>query len=468
MMKVETISGKDEHIVLTGMIVDSAVLGRISGRWRGSMFRSRWANIIAQWCLKYYQTYGRAPMRNIEPIFHEWSERIDDKQLVATVHNYINAVANSYKQLKRDSNSDYILDMAGKYFNRVGIERLMENLQDDMDTANVESAEERLQSFNRVELGLGESVDVLNDKDVLKKALEQRSDPLIVYPGDLGKFFGTALERDAFVAVEGPEKRGKSFWLLDMAYRAVRERRKVAFFEVGDMTQDQVVRRIASRISRRPINPGTVQYPVKIRTVKVPGRSRSVQVQSEEKQYKEKLTTDVAWKMVNKFTRQYVRSKQSYWKLWCYASGTLSVMGIEAIIQDWIRNDWVPDVIIIDYADNLDMTYPGLEGRECINETWKRLRGISQKYHCLVVTATQANAEAYKTTTMDMSNFSEDKRKLAHVTGLFGINQTAAEKEKSIARLNWIVLRESPFSSRHCVYVAECRALANVAVLSTF
>jgi len=467
-MKIETISNQDEHIVLTGMIVDSAVLGRIAGRWRVGMFRSRWANIVAQWCLEYHTKYGRAPMRNIEPIFHEWSEKIDDKQLVTTVHNYINAVAGAYKQLKRDSNSDYILDVAGRYFNRVSIERLLENLRDDMDEASIGTAEERLLAFNRVELGLGESVNVLNDEDVLRKALEQQSDVLIEYPGALGKFFGTALERDAFIAVEGPEKRGKSFWLLDMAYHAVKDRRRVAFFEVGDMTQGQVVRRIASRLSHRPIRPGEVRYPTNIAVTKVPGKPSKAHVNFKTKTFKNGLNTKTAWKMMKKFTRNYVRSKQSYWKLWCYPSGTLSVMNIESILQDWIRNDWVPDVIIIDYADNLDMTYPGMEGRECINETWKRLRGISQKYHCLVITATQANAEAYKATTMTMSNFSEDKRKLAHVTGLFGINQTDREKELSFTRLNWIVLRESPFSPARCVYVAECRSLANVSVLSTF
>ena len=54
-----------------------------------------------------------------------------------------------------------------------------------------------------------------------------------------------------------------------------------------------------------------------------------------------------------------------------------------------------------------------------INTTWKQLRALSQDRHCLVVTATQANAGSYtREAPMDRRSFSEDKRKLAHATGI--------------------------------------------------
>ena len=50
----------------------------------------------------------------------------------------------------------------------------------------------------------------------------------------------------------------------------------------------------------------------------------------------------------------------------------------------------------------------------------------------LVVTATQADANSYDRTSLKMSNFSEDKRKLAHVTAMYGLNQDPAGREKGI------------------------------------
>ena len=124
-------------------------------------------------------------------------------------------------------------------------------------------------------------------------------------------------------------------------------------------------------------------------------------------------------------------------------------------------------MIVIDYADILAMN-DAKDERGQINETWKALRTLSQVFHCLVVTATQADAKSYDTDTMSMANFSEDKRKFAHVTGMFGINQTPPEKNKQLYRLNWLVLRESEFDVNKTVHVASCLKIANPAVCSCF
>ena len=67
-----------------------------------------------------------------------------------------------------------------------------------------------------------------------------------------------------------------------------------------------------------------------------------------------------------------------------------------------------------------------------------------------------------------MENFSEDKRKHAHVTGTVGLNQTKEESKIGIMRLNWIVAREMRFNSHKCCHVAGCLDIANPAIKSTF
>lgn len=189
-------------------------------------------------------------------------------------------------------------------------------------------------------------------------------------------------------------------------------------------------------------------------------------LRTELKTFDNALSWRRAYKACKKLTDG--RRLRSMLRLSVHFNDTLTVEGMRAILDDWSHEDWIPDVIVIDYADILNMDYGNLEGRDRYDRVWKQLRRLSQERHCLVVTATQAAARAYKAQTQGQEHFSEDKRKNAHVTGMIGLNQTVREKERGIMRLNWIELREGFFSPRRCCYVATCPELANMSVKSIF
>ena len=140
---------------------------------------------------------------------------------------------------------------------------------------------------------------------------------------------------------------------------------------------------------------------------------------------------------------------------------TLSVHEIEAHLDRYEQDGWIPDVIVIDYADNLDPPDMKSEYRNRIDETWRALRVLSLEKHVLVLTATQCDANGYGASVLNKDNFSEDKRKNRHVTGLFGINQTDTEKENGVFRLNWILKRSGAFHAKHVVHCVGCLAIAN-------
>jgi len=461
-MKIEKRSSDEERLILTGMIVDITVLGRISSKWHQNMFKSKWANIISKWCISFYRRYEDVPMNQIENIFQSWASETSSKETVTLVEKFLDSLSEEYEALQEESNSNYIIDMAGKYFNRVQIERLIDSVQGDIDRGKITEAVNRTTSFNQIEMGVGKGINILQDDEFIKEAFKEEEEDLFKYSGALGEFFKGSLQRDSFIALMGPDKVGKSFWLIDIAYRAMLKRKRVAFFEAGDMSQNQVMRRLMIRTAKRPLYPAKVEYPVHI------GKSRDgyTKIKRKIKNVKDKLSWRDAKRACKKIMKRKIKSKNSYFRLSCHPNSTLSVSSIQSIIQNWIREDWVPDVIVIDYADILDMNYSGLEGRDRINETWKRLRSLSQIFHCLVVTGSQTDAGAYKRDIITRSNFSEDKRKLAHVTGMIGLNVTEKEKERGITRLNWVVLRERAFGVGKCVYVAGCLSIANPAIKS--
>ena len=464
-MRIDKKNSDAERRVLIGMIVDAVVLGRINTKWQPRAFRSKWANIVAQWCLNYYKRYDKAPMKHIESLFETWSEKTKDKTNVNLVDKFLASLSDEYEDLKSESNSDYIIDIAARHFNQVKMENLIEEVESDLTAAHPDKAHDRLVSYSKIEMGVGEGIDVLQDEDAIRSALDvEKNETMIEFPGALGEFFGDSLERGSFIGFMGKKGVGKSFWLQEMAYQGMSQRKRVAMFEVGDMGQNQTMRRLMIRASKQPRYPKEIDYPIKIWRDK----KDRIKLEQDERDFTKKLSWRKAKKACDKVMLKKVKSNETYLKLSCHFNSTLSVDGIESILQDWERSDWIPDIVVIDYADILKMQYLKFEGRDCINETWKRLRALSQRRHCLLITATQSDAASYDRGTMKMGNFSDDRRKIDSVRGMIGINQTESEKKKGITRLNWVSLNDDEFHPSQCVHVAGCLALSNPAIRSCF
>ena len=465
-MRVTSRTGSRERQVLTGMIVDRTILARIVPKWDGKLFASDWSNIVGKWCVDFFKKFGIAPGKEIEGIFEQWEETCKDKESVALVDGFISSLSKEYELAKENLNRDLILDYAGELFTKVRARRQAEEALELLDNGDVTKAVDLLQRPQKVDVGVGNYIDVFQDVEAIRKAFEQVNDPVITYPGPAGQFFGNALERDALVAFLAPEKRGKTFWLLDAAYRAMLQRKRVAFFEVGDMTEAQIMRRFMTRAAKRPLGARTIQYPKVLKSAE--DKSGKPEILLEERHYDKPLDWKIAKEACDKVMQQDVKSKKSYFRLSVHPNNSITALGIKTIVDDWANDGFNPDVIVIDYADLLAPINGTAETRDQINATWKSLRALSQINHCLVLTATQANAASYSADIIDMSNFSEDKRKFAHVTGMIGINQTYEEKKNGIQRLNWIVRREEESYDKDCLYVAGCLALANTCIRSAF
>jgi hypothetical protein len=457
-MKVEKRDGSTARKILTAMVVDPLVLSRIAGKWEEGRFKSPWENLVGKWCVTYYQKYGKSPNKDIEGIFERWAEKHPDSKTISAVEKLLAALSGEYKKIKNRINSDFVIDLAAEYFNKVKLTQVRDELELALEGGDAEDGIKLLSDFNRIEMGLGTGIDLSDDPHIFDDVFDKRSRSIIKMPGALAKFYGNALERDGFIALEGPDKTGKTWLLMDFFYRALQQGRKAAFFEIGDLSERQIKARLITRAARRPIDPipKGILWPTYL-------ESEGDTMKPEHKKIR---VRPVQKEDAHKHWRSAVPKGMS--KLCVYPNMSLTVGGVLSHIQEWERYNWVPDVVIVDYAD-LIAPMPGKgEGRDQIDYCWKMLRSISQRYHLLMITASQTDAAAYSTDLIDRSNFSGDKRKLAHVTGMVGINQNDIEKERGMYRLNWVVLRESEFSRRKCVHVASCLDLANSSVLSSF
>jgi len=462
-MRVTSHAGGEERRVLIGMITDDTVAGKVTERWtREGLFKSRWANLIGLWCCKHYRKYGKAPLASIESIYQSWAAGGNrDEKTVSMVGKFLSGLSDEYEELAASQNAGYLVDLAGRHFQSVALARLSEEIKAELELGEVDRAEQARADFRKVELGDGCGIDVFEDDAAIREVFEEENESLIEWPDNLATFFGNAFERDAFLSFLAPEKRGKTMWLLDVGWRAMLQKRRVAFFEVGDMSQKQIMRRLLVRASRHPLVARTVRKPVKMEK----DDEGVVTVDHTEVEFDEPLSLSRALRARDKVIKG---RKIPYLKLSCHPNSSISVDGIRSILRGWEQDEWVPDIVVIDYADNLEASMVAGDYRHSVNVIWKQLRRLSQELHCCLVTATQADAASYDRATIGKTNFSEDKRKLSHVTGMIGLNQTRDEYDRGIMRLNWIVRRDDEFNEYRCLHLATCFELSRPFVLSCF
>lgn len=463
-MKVRvTKDNKSERRVLIAMIMNDRVLSDVADKWsEPGLFGNKWSNLVGGWAVRYFHKYGRAPRDHIQPAFERWADKSGDEDTIGLVSKFLGSLSKEYTSNPKQINSQAVIDEAGELFNEVRIQNLVRALQAQLDASNISEATNLLTQHQTIEMGVGAGVDVLQDENAVRAAFEDKAEPIIKYPGALGMFFGDALERDGFIAFMGAEKRGKTWWLLEVAWRAMMQGRRVAFFSVGDMSQNQVIRRWSIRAAKHPIKPKTIRIP---RLIEPPDDDGIAIVTHDEQEIQEALNWKRAWGHL----QRYAKKRGDCLKLSTHPNSSLTVTALNGILQQWeVEKDWRADVVVIDYADILAPENGRDDSREATNKTWKKLRGLSQERHCLVVTATQADASSYTAATLSRANFSEDKRKYAHVTGMIGLNATNSEKSEGITRLNWLVLREAEFSEETCVHVAGCLDIGQPAIESTF
>jgi hypothetical protein len=507
--KLRGVSMKEDFIerrIITGMIISTGYLERLNRIWDPLFLDSPEFRKVAMWCMAHYEKYHTAPDADIEAIY---MSKLKDNQISKSEAVYIEAVMNDISdEYGRDANFNvaYLYDQTVRYFKGQELQRHNEEIQALTDAGKIEEAETLAQSYHSTiiqDISLGLDLSSPEAMDRMEAAFNPTAQRVVHFPGALGRMMNEHMIRGGFVSFLAPEKRGKTFMLMEIAMRAYRQHYNVAFFQGGDMTEDSMLKRLGIYLTRRsdqekyciahfaPVgdciynqldlctrkdrncNHGIftvdettfMQEKAKFMTIDIlkekyaqfpkylPCDSRSCNrrkgsVWLRKVKQVEPLDGPTARKAAEKFFKKNKR----HFKLMTYPAGSLTPSEIDRVLTQWDKQDgFVPDTIIVDYAD-LQVADAGLKGsdyRQQTNQVWQGDRGLAQKWYALFVTATQADADSYKQGRLNKGNFSEDKRKYAHVTAMYGLNQDPNDREKKIGvmRINEIVVREGEFSN---------------------
>ena len=289
--------------------------------------------------------------------------------------------------------------------------------------------------------------------------------------------------------------------------RGLKQRNNVVFFQVGDMSEEQQGRRMAEYILKRSRSYTTIYKPVRdcianqVGTCIKPERrnktdwgitgsedlNREILIQNAGREDYEPCVAcelheygkgSMAYEVLEEkimekeeakqAVREYFKKYAHQLRLSTFPNGQMSVPKMNKLLDKWERQDgFVPDVVVIDYADLL-VSSGDSEYRHNVDEAWRGLRGLSQERHCLVVTATQADARSVQQVSLNLSNFSEDKRKFSHVTAMYSMNQDPEQIEKRMGSMRYgeLLVRDGDPYENGEVHVAECRSMGKAFIFS--
>ena len=488
-----------ERQILTGMVVSDRYLKEIQAIYHPDLLEVKQGTTIARWCFRHFATYQKAPGILIQDIFSTWAKGSKDEELVKYIEEFLNALSDEYVHGNK-FNADYLLDKTVGYFKKRSLKLLAEDITECLAEDDVDGAETLYADYRKVEKITSVGVDVLDDEDAWQRAFEDQAEPLFTVPGKLGHLLNTEMIRGGFVSLMGVAKIGKTWNLTFLTQCALRARCNVAMFQVGDMSESAMMVRNGIYITQRSNKAkycGEILIPImdckhnqkdtcptpKKRTSKfgiidtegelldfdsAVGYEACTACKEEKKSpfmgavwyTKRRPVRPLTWQEAYKAAQEYkkrIRAKQ--YKLATYPNRSMSVSGIESVLDTWERVDgFIPDVIVIDYADILapEKGSSSKEFRHSSNETWMALRSLCQQRHILLITATQASGAAIKQQAVTREHYSEDRRKYDHVTAMFSLSQTAEEKRKGITRWGAIVIREDDWDEEYHVNVIGC------------
>ena len=465
-MKLQKFDNADASKVLLGLITNSVVCSQIAPHWADGLFASRWENLVGRWAIKHFCKYGQPIGKDIVHSFEAWAAKNEDKATHELVNKFLTQLSQRYEAETESPNPEFICDLAGKHFNEVRAKKTHEEVGRLLQAGETEAAQAMMLGLKKIELGSGKIINVLEDEAAHERAFQQKSEPLIKFTHDPTRiFFGDALERDALIGIMASSKRGKTRWLIDLSWRAMLDRLKVLFLEVGDLSEAQIMRRFAGRAARRPLMPRkgcswpcTWPWPT---VIKRESGLLAAQLEVEERTFDAPLSWQMSTAACKQIIKKKTCTKTPLLKLAVYPNGSVSVPGIVGLVQNLEREGWRPDVISIDYCDLLAPINSKVDVRHQIRDNWAALRALSQVYHCLVITATQASAESYSAETVQKRHFGESKFKTDFVTGMLALSQTPLEKKDSIIRIHWIDVREMENDENSFLYCAGVPAISH-------
>ena len=472
-----TIDSSIEKKIAISMITSTDFLNLIHKTLILDNFKIDYVKRIARWCLEYWKEYKEAPQRHIQDIYDVEKEDMSAPEQ-NNVETFLINLSEEYEN--EQLNVDYIINQAKEYFRVRGMERICEQGNKLLSIGKIDQAEKALNEWKDIKISTTKTGNMMNREEVGKTIIQDDSNYLFIPNGKLGEYLG-GLERSWLMSIAAPEKRGKSFMLEEFAFQVLENKLKVLFvsLEMNDIT---LKRRFYSRITGKPYSRSDVVKNVKVAvfdclnnqddSCEKPQRANKHMLlddDSNKPEFSSKNPYRICTYCRDKGLYDYIPAHWFEWigdakpyttkdvlkkvevfkKLYgdnlryvCFPAFSANSVDInEALNELEYTENFIVDVLIVDYIDILAPEDNNLSERGNIDCTWKKFKNIAASRNCLVITAEQSNKASNDRISIKVTDVSEDKRKNAHVDLKISLNQLSYEQKEGVTRINTLLHR---------------------------
>lgn len=470
-----------EKRIITGLIISDKVLEKLQPFLRPDIFELTVCKHITGWLLDYYSRYKHSPKGHIRDLFLAAKSKFQSP-MIEEIELFLTKLSEEYltETSPEGINEDFVIDRGLQYLRERHLKRMIEEVSALLEMGETEKAEQLAVGKKYIiEQSDYRWVKPLDDVKFLNEVFDEKENPLLEFKGKLGELIGP-LYRGWLMGVMGPFKRGKTWDLQDIGFDSVMSRKRVAFVSL-EMANIHQSTRIYSQIGQLGEMDKLYIVPVfdccrnqdnscnKLTRKSNEGRPDKFHpdqtyipctacrnVEKEKEDFL--ITTWFKMERHSALTRKNVHKElgilqrmigSNLFRLIGYPAFSATLEDVERDLEKLETHDnFIPDVIIIDYADILASEHKHREYRHQIDEIWKRLKGMAFERSCLVVSGSQGNRASSEKEILDERDIAEEARKLAHADIWISLNQTQREKERGVWRIGILEHRWRQFNKR--------------------
>lgn len=410
---------------------------------RTNYFKLGYSRIIYKWIQEYFSVYSCAPKKDITSLYKQkYALLKNDEENDDAIKLFLANLSKKYEEYSEINNIDFLLKEAENYLAIRSGELLKEQIEEAILSNDKSKLEHCISSYKRVEKPTGQGIDLLHDSTKILEALTKEHNEIITFPGAVGTIIPSICRGD-FFSYFGPAKRGKSFWLWYSAEVAMSQGNKVIYIPL-EMNDTAIIRRCWPSITGEPL------YTRIVHSAHFEEQENGkFTIVQDEKEMKGNDLNSIEF-MQKKLRRLYRKGRI---KIIPLVGATVSQ--IESICDNlYYYENFIPDVIIVDYADLMRPEKKYTDNRDKINLVWEGLRNMANDRNIGIITASHTAKETFDKD-IKRNNASEDTRKLNHVTLAVSLNATDKENENNIIRLGMMEVREGRHIADQAV-VLQC------------
>jgi hypothetical protein len=449
-----------ELVVIGAIMNDNQICHAVSmwqSQYQEDLFLSQSHERIVSWAVDHYREKKGAPGAKIlyTTCYEPWEEESGGTEKCELVSGLMERAQEAYKAAK--FHKDQLFDLTEDVLRRQQVLIASDRVG---GSSSAKLISDIVPGAVAVSLAREPEYDNFFENPEVARNAEASIYPVFSFKDDVvNAFFDDTFAPATFTTFAAPEKRGKSQWLLECTIAALTSKKKVLYFDAGDMTEDQIFTRYAARMLKRPFR-GSEDVPSsQLVFTDLYMDGDSLHANHDEIEH----TVGITQKQFNKVKAKCASMFKGKLFTRNFPRGTLAVDTMRSILDNLSMRGIGIDVVIVDYADILRPSKSKYsDNRHAITEIWGDMRTLSMSYGIALITATQTDAATYDNE-IGQSSFTESKTKNAFISAEIGIDPTEFE---GVFKLKYVFRRSGSLSK--FIYVASDLATYRPAMMAVW